>query len=95
MPSDYKKICADNIKRRGNEFDDIGRLISEQLYSDRSHFIYELLQNAEDALERRFKQYPDDNSRCGVQFRLFHNRLEFRHFGILFTEDDVKDTSKN
>ena len=93
MPSNYKKICQDNIRRRGEEFDDIGRLISEQLYSDRSHFIYELLQNAEDALERRFKQYPDDNSRCGVQFRLFRNRLEFRHFGILFTEDDVKGIS--
>ena len=93
MPSNYKKICQNNIRRRGEEFDDIGRLISERLYSDRSHFIYELLQNAEDALERRFKQYPDDNSRCGVQFRLFHNRLEFRHFGTLFDENDVEGIS--
>ena len=93
MPSDYEKICEDNIRRRGEEFDDIGRLISERLYSDRSHFIYELLQNAEDALERRVKQYPDENDRCGVQFRLFRNGLEFRHFGALFNENDVEGIS--
>ena len=93
MPSDYRKIRNDNIRRRGEEFDDIGRLISEQLYSDRSHFIYELLQNAEDALARRFSQHPDDSSRCAVQFRLFRDRLEFRHFGVPFDEDDVRGVS--
>ena len=32
-----------------------------QLYTDKSHFVYELLQNAEDAeaTEIRFVQYPD------------------------------------
>ena len=93
MPCDYEKICEDNIRRRGEEFDDVGRLISEQLYSDRSHFIYELLQNAEDALARRFRQHPDDSSRCAVQFRLFRDRLEFRHFGVPFDEDDVRGVS--
>ena len=90
MPSDYQKICEDNIRRRGEEFDDIGELISEQLYSDRSHFVYELLQNAEDALERRFRQNPNDSSHCSVQFRLFSDRLEFRHFGTPFNEEDVR-----
>ena len=90
MPSDYEIIRKDNIRRRGEEFDEIVRLISEQLYSDRSHFIYELLQNAEDALARRFSQHPDDRSRCAVQFRLFRDRLEFRHFGVPFDEDDVR-----
>ena len=94
MPSsDYKKICQDNIHRRGTEFDDIGRLISEQLYSDRSHFVYELLQNAEDALERRYRLHSNENS-CGkVRFRLFQNRLEFSHFGVLFDEEDVRGIS--
>jgi len=93
MASDYKKICQDNIRRRGEEFDDIGHLISEQLYSDRSHFVYELLQNAEDALERHFRQNPDNTFPCNVQFRLFQNRLEFRHFGEPFNEDDVRGIS--
>ena len=93
MPSGYKKICQDNIRRRGEEFDDMGRLISEQLYSDRTHFVYELLQNAEDALERRFRQNPDGNFACKVQFVLFQDRLEFRHSGALFNEEDVKGIS--
>ncbi len=93
MTSNYKKICQDNIRRRGEEFDDMGRLISEQLYSDRTHFVYELLQNAEDALERRFRQNPDGNFVCKVQFVLFQDRLEFRHSGALFNEEDVKGLS--
>ena len=93
MPSDYKIICDDNIRRRGEEFDDIGRLISEQLYSDRSHFVYELLQNAEDALERRFRANPNEKFQHKVQFRLFSDRLEFRHFGAKFNEDDVRGIS--
>lgn len=93
MISNYNEICRDNIQRRGEEFDDIGRLISEQLYSDRSHFVYELLQNAEDALERRLKQNPNDSFPRKVQFRLFQDRLELRHFGVPFNEEDVKGIS--
>lgn len=89
MPSNYDKIRQDNIRRRGEEFDDIGRLISEQLYADRSHFIYELLQNAEDALDRRFQENPLAKLPCSVNFMLFEDRLEFRHFGQLFNEADV------
>jgi len=93
MPSDYKKICQDNIRRRGEEFDDMGRLISEQLYGDKSHFIYELLQNAEDALDRRVRNNREDIASCKVQFVLFQDRLEFRHFGELFNEEDVRGIS--
>ena len=93
MPSDYRKICRDNLHRRGEEFDDIGRLISEQLYSDKSHFVYELLQNAEDALERRFRKNHNADSPRAVRFRLFPNRLEFRHFGAPFDQDDVRGIS--
>jgi hypothetical protein len=93
MPSNYDKITKDNIRRRGEEFDDIGRLISERLYSDRSHFVYELLQNSEDALERRFRDDPQNYSPCGVKFLLFKDRLEFRHFGQFFTEKDVQGIS--
>lgn len=90
MPSDYKQICNDNMRRRGEEFDDIGRLISERLYSDRTHFIYELLQNAEDALNRRKQNYPESIFPTKVKFFLYNNRLEFRHFGDKFNTNDVK-----
>jgi hypothetical protein len=90
MPSNYEDICNDNIRRRGEEFDDIGRLISEQLYSDRTHFIYELLQNAEDAIGRRKRNNPESKLPTKVKFILFKDRLEFRHFGEKFNTDDVK-----
>lgn len=49
-----------------------------QLYTDRSHFVYELLQNAEDAEAKsiKFVQYPD--------------RLEVMHDGRPFTEENLK-----
>jgi len=93
MASNYEKIKNDNIRRRGEEFDDIGRLISEQLYSDRSQFVYELLQNAEDALERRFRKDHLNALPINVQFKLYKDRLEFRHFGQPFDEEDVRAIS--
>ena len=93
MPSNYEKIRKDNIRRRGEEFDDIGQWISKQLYSDRTHFIFELLQNAEDALNRRVKQISTNKSPKSVDFRLYKDRLEFRHFGDPFNEEDVKAIS--
>lgn len=49
-----------------------------QLYTDKSHFVYELLQNAEDvgATKIRFVQY--------------HNRLEVMHDGKSFTTENLQ-----
>ena len=49
-----------------------------QLYTDKSHFVYELLQNAEDAEASRIKfiQYPD--------------RLEVLHDGKPFTSANLQ-----
>ena len=49
-----------------------------QLYTDKSHFVYELLQNAEDsgASGIRFVQYPD--------------RLEVMHDGHAFTTENLQ-----
>ena len=93
MTSDYKKITSDNIRRRGTDFDDIGQWLAEQLYSERTHFIYELLQNAEDALARRMKYHLDSKLPKTVTFLLYKDRLEFRHFGIPFNTNDVKAIS--
>ena len=88
MPSDYAKICSDNRRLYG-ECGAIkyGRATSERLYGDRTHFIYELLQNAEDALERRGRTR---NGNRGVAFRLTSDQLRVEHYGDPFTEDDVK-----
>lgn len=93
MTSNYQAIREDNIRRRGEDFDDIGRLISAQLYSDQTHFIFELLQNAEDALARRYKQSSNSTFPNRVTFHLFKERLEVRHFGQPFNEDDVRGIS--
>ena len=88
MSSDYEAITRDNIRRRGTEFDDIGNFLAEKLYGDRAHFIYELLQNAEDALALRYQKDPSVSD--GVTFRLYRDHLEVSHHGKLFDEADVK-----
>lgn len=93
MPSDYAAITSDNIRRRGEEFDDIGRLVSEQLYSDRTHFVYELLQNAEDALARRTRSEPSHDHPHSVTFSLTDTTLSVSHFGQPFSTDDVRGIS--
>ena len=64
---------------RENGFDDgIRRLLTEQLYPDNAHFIYELLQNAEDA------------GATEVRFILKADGVEFEHNGDrLFSIEDV------
>ena len=90
MASDYEAITKDNIRRRGEEFADIGRFLAEKLYGDRSHFIYELLQNAEDALARRRQDEPGGEFPCDVKFRLCKDHLEVSHYGKRFDEEDVR-----
>ena len=47
MPADYAKIRDENIARYG--WDTAVLDLLGHLYSERTHFIYELIQNAEDA----------------------------------------------
>lgn len=90
MASDYGAIKKDNIRRRGEDFADIGNFLAEKLYGDRSHFIYELLQNAEDALSLRHQREPNTDFSGEVKFRLFKNGLEVSHYGKIFDEEDVR-----
>lgn len=48
MASDYKKIAEDHEKRYG--WDTKPRRIYKRLYSDKTHFVYELIQNADETL---------------------------------------------
>ena len=76
MPADYTKIREENIARYG--WDTAVLDLLGQLYSERTHFIFELIQNAEDA------------GATEVAFELFADRLELRHDGRPFTEADVR-----
>ncbi len=59
MPTDYDEIRAENISRYG--WDTAVLELLGQLYSDRAHFIFELIQNAEDAgaTELTFELFDD------------------------------------
>jgi hypothetical protein len=76
MPADYEKIREENIRRYG--WDTAVLDLLGQLYSDRTHFIFELIQNAEDA------------GATELTFELSGDRLEVSHDGRPFTEADVR-----
>lgn len=86
MPSDYSAIKQDNLKSYGTKVENYGRIFFEEIYSDKNHFIFELLQNAEDALVR-----SEHMGTSGViSFDLRKDHLRVSHFGVPFTEDDVR-----
>ena len=76
MRVDYDKIAQEIIRRSGTDAAETARFLSG-LYTNRTHFILELLQNAE------------DSGASQVMFRLYKDRLEFEHDGRSFNEADV------
>lgn len=86
MASDYAAIRADNKRRYGTDIGRIGPMLLSDRYDDRTHFIYELLQNAEDALARR-SGWTGNRS---VRFQLATDELRVSHFGKPFDELDVR-----
>ena len=85
MAVDYGSIRAENKRKYGTDIGRIGPLLLANRYDDRTHFIYELLQNAEDALARRSKSHAPRS----IAFALSPNALRVSHFGAAFTEPDV------
>lgn len=76
MPTDYEQICRENLEEYGKGTRHLSFL--RRLYSERTHFIFELLQNAEDAQATR------------VRFDLSRDRLGVWHDGRHFDERDVR-----
>ena len=76
MPSDYKAITKYNEDQLGKDTESRKTQIS--MYSDSTHFVYEILQNA------------DDYGANEVCFKLFRDGLEIEHNGEPFTEENVK-----
>jgi len=79
MPSDYQEITKYNEEQLGK--DTASRKSQVNMYSDFSHFIYEILQNA------------DDYNATVVTFRLKKEELVIEHNGISFKEKNVKAIS--
>ncbi|MDZ8118314.1 sacsin N-terminal ATP-binding-like domain-containing protein [Pontiella agarivorans] len=79
MPSDYESITKSNIKDLGERTS--SRKSQVNLYSQPTHFIYELLQNA------------DDYGATTVEFRLNPDELILEHNGTPFQEENVRAIS--
>ncbi len=86
MPSDYEAIRKRNLEDYGRKVPRLGRLFFQDTYTHKTHFIFELLQNAEDALKRRGNDW---NGPRDVSFELSQYRLRVSHYGAPFDERDV------
>src|SRR6266404_1361710 len=87
MSTDYSKISLGDAYALARR---VGDTLLAERYRDPTHFVYELLQNAEDALKDRHKEAPDVAFSRRVKFHLFKDRLELRHFGIPFSGDHIR-----
>ncbi|WP_251879712.1 DUF3883 domain-containing protein [Achromobacter sp. Marseille-Q4954] len=86
MGSNYEAICEENRESYGTKGAQKSGKLAAGLYDDRTHFIFELLQNAEDALGRRGEWYGSRK----VAFSLNPACLTLSHFGKPFDEADVR-----
>ena len=86
VASNYEAICGENRERYGTDIGRIGPMLLADRYDDRTHFIFELLQNAEDALGRRGAWSGPRR----VSFTLSPDKLSLSHFGRPFDEADVR-----
>ncbi len=76
MPSDYKAITEYNEDQLGK--DTSSRKTQVSMYSDPTHFVYEILQNA------------DDHGATEVLFKLSKNEIVIEHNGEPFEEENVR-----
>jgi hypothetical protein len=87
MGTDYSTISlgdAYDLAKR------VGDTLLAERYRDPTHFVYELLQNAEDALKERHRELPEGAFSRRVRFDLLDDRLELRHFGIPFSKEHIE-----
>ncbi|MCK6560305.1 hypothetical protein HUU39_26665 [candidate division KSB1 bacterium] len=85
-----RTVLSENIEKYGTEINNYGPVLLAHLYSDRTHFIYELLQNAEDAYGWGLKHQPSNNISRTIKFALFNDHLQVTHFGLPFNEQHVR-----
>ena len=76
MATDYKKIAEEHEKDYGRKTNHLH--IYKRLYSDKTHFVYELIQNA------------DDSKSKNLELQLNENELLVWNDGRQFKEKDVR-----
>ncbi len=86
MPANYQYIADEHRLDYGRKLTLWAQDHLANRYSDRTHFIFELLQNAEDALAER----GESSLPTSVAFSLKPNGFEARHFGKPFSPENVK-----
>ena len=83
LKKDRKELVA--VVRKNGMLDGLTRLLTE-LYPDEAHFIYELLQNAEDkeATQVSFKLFNDKTMKTGATLRAgsHYNNLFLSQYNI-------------
>ncbi len=84
----YDQIREENKINYGTKVSVYGPILLGNLYSERTHFIFEILQNAEDACARARK--AGEIRKFAVNFRLYPDRLEATNNGIQFDDRDVR-----
>jgi len=89
MATDYIALREENKGRYGSDIGRWGYRVLVNRYDDRAHFIFELIQNAEDALRKRRCSGEWKGPRS-LSFELSHSNLRVSHYGELFTPDNVR-----
>jgi Domain of unknown function (DUF3883) len=87
MATDYSSISIGSAEELAKR---VGDSLLADRYRDPTHFVYELLQNAEDALKDRYKEQPKGGFSRRVRFDLYPDRLEVRHCGIPFGQAHIQ-----
>jgi len=85
MKIDYAALSEENLRRYGTDVGEWAPELLANLYHERTHFVFELLQNAEDAIRKR----ASTGSRS-VEFHLCREGLRVSHKGKPFDEADVR-----
>lgn len=86
MPVDYDALREENLVEYGKGIGRTGRLLMVKCFDDHTHFIFEVLQNAEDALKKR----GEWTGKRSVEFSLIDDVLTISHYGKPFDEADVR-----
>lgn len=84
MAVDYDAVASDQARLERTAANSLRTLST--LYAERAHFVFELLQNAEDALRRRGPGWRGPRT---VTFHLTSDCLRVSHYGEPFNEADV------